>query len=94
MLFGVQATFDNMVVKYVLVEHLEYTLEFVNDHSVIEELRQYNVLEIVTCSTTEQYPASSKSSKTEDTLNLSCLNVQLRFPECMIVLIKDDNGSL
>ena len=33
-------------------------------------------------------------SKTKDALNLSVIDGQLRFPECMIVLIKDDNGIL
>ena len=85
---------DVMVVKNRLAKHLEYTLERVNDLMFVEELRQDLIFEVVASSATEQYPLVPKVPETEDALNLSVIDGQLRFPECMIVLIKDDNGIL
>ena len=85
---------DVMVVKNRLAKHLEYTLELVNDLMFVEELRQDLIFEVVASSATEQYPLVPKVPETEDALNLSVIDGQLRFPECMIVLIKDDNVSL
>ena len=73
MLLSVQATFDVMIVKDMLAKHLEYTLELVNDHRLVEELWQNLFFEVVASSATEQYPLLSNILKTEDALNLSVI---------------------
>ena len=83
-----------MVVKNTIAKHLEYALELVNDQSVVEEPGQNLFFEVVASSATEQYPVLSNILKTENALNPSVNEVQIRFPERMVVLIEDDNVIL
>ena len=80
-----------MVVKNTIAKHLEYALELVNDQSVVEEPRQNLFFEVVASSATEQYPVLSNILKTENALNPSVNEGQIRVPERMVVLIEDDN---
>ena len=91
MLLSVQATSDVMVVKNSVAKHLEYTLEFVDDQRVVEELWQNLLFEVDASSTTEQYPLLSNIPKTEDALNHSFIEGQMRLPESMVVFIENDN---
>ena len=93
-LLSVNVTLDEMVVKNTIAKHLEYALELVNDQSVVEEPGQNLFFEVVASSATEQYPVLSNILKTENALNPSVNEVQIRFPERMVVLIEDDNVIL